>query len=158
MTEFEKLFNENREFILKYLMKMTRDVSLAEELTQETFFRAYMNYTSLRNKEKASVWLCQIAKNTYFAWYNEQKNKEPLDALETVSDNENIEEAFVQKELSQKSLQCLHDLEEPYKEVFMLSVFGGFSLKDISSIFGKSESWARVAFYRAKKKLLERMR
>ena len=62
MTEFEKLFNENREFIFKYLVKMTHDPSLSEELTQETFFRAYMNYASLRNKEKASVWLYQIAK------------------------------------------------------------------------------------------------
>ena len=158
MTDFEKLFNENREFIFKYLMKMTRDITLSEELTQETFFRAYMNYASLKNKEKASVWLCQIAKNTYFAWYNEQKKKEPLENLELVSDDQNIEETFVQKELSQKALRCLHELEEPYKEVFMLSVFGGFSLKDISSIFGKSESWARVTFYRAKQKLLERMR
>lgn len=158
MTEFEKLFNENREFIFKYLMKMTRDDSLAEELTQETFFRAYMNYASLRSKEKVSVWLCQIAKNTYYAWYNEQKKKDSFDNLETISDGENIEEAFVQKELSKKALLCLHELEEPYKEVFMLSVFGGFSLKDISSIFGKSESWARVTFYRAKQKLLEGMR
>ena len=158
MTEFEKLFNENREFVFKYLIKMTRDISLSEELTQETFFRAYMNYASLKNKEKASVWLCQIAKNTYFAWYNEQKKKEPLENLELVSDDQNIEETFVQKELSQKALHRLHELEEPYKEVFMLSVFGGFSLKDISSIFGKSESWARVTFYRAKQKLLERMR
>lgn len=158
MTDFEKLFNENREFIFKYLMKMTRDITLSVELTQETFFRAYMNYASLKNKEKASVWLCQIAKNTYFAWYNEQKKKEPLENLELVSDDQNIEETFVQKELSQKALHRLHELEEPYKEVFMLSVFGGFSLKDISSIFGKSESWARVTFYRAKQKLLERMR
>ena len=158
MTEFEKLFNKNREFIFKYLMKMTRDISLSEELTQETFFRAYMNYASLQNKEKASVWLCQIAKNTYYAWYNEQKKKYSLDELETVSSGESIEDAFVQKELSQKALLCLHELEEPYKEVFMLSVFGSFSLKDISSIFGKSESWARVTFYRAKQKLLERMR
>ena len=143
MTEFEKLFNENREFIFKYLTKMTQDVSLSEELTQETFFRAYMNYSSLRNKEKVSVWLCQIAKNTYFAWYNEQRRKDSLDVLETTSDGENIEDAFVQKETSQIAMRCLHELEEPYKEVFMLSVFGGFSLKDISSLFGKSESWAR---------------
>lgn len=158
MTDFEKLFNDNREFIFKYLMKMTRDVSLADELTQETFFRAYMNYASLMSKEKASAWLCQIAKNTYYAWYNEQKKKYSLDNFETISDCESIEETFVQKELSQKALLCLHELEEPYKEVFMLSVFGGFSLKDISSLFSKSESWARVTFYRAKQKLLERMR
>lgn len=158
MTEFEKLFKEYREFIFKYLMKMIRDVSLAEELTQETFFRAYMNYASLRNKEKASVWLCQIAKNTYYAWYNEQKKRTSLDGPETASNGKSIEDAFVQKELSQKALLCLHELENPYKEVFMLSVFGDFSFKDISLIFGKSESWARVTFYRAKQKLSERMR
>jgi RNA polymerase sigma-70 factor (ECF subfamily) len=158
VTDFEMLFSENREFIFKYLMKMTQNASLSEELTQETFFRAYMNYASLRNKDKASVWLCQIARNTYFAWYNEQKKKDPFDDLETASNGESIEDAFVQKELSQKALLCLHELDEPYKEVFMLSVFGGFSLKDISLIFSKSESWARVTFYRAKQKLLEKMR
>ena len=137
---------------------MTRNASLSEELTQETFFRAYMNYSSLQNKEKAAVWLCQIAKNTYFAWYNEQKKTGTLDDLGAISDGKNIEDAFIQKELSQKALICLHELKEPYKEVFMLSVFGGFSLKDISEIFGKSESWARVTFYRGKQKLLEKMR
>ena len=79
MTDFEKLFENNKELIFKYLIKLTRNNSLAEELTQETFFRAYMNYASLRNKEKASVWLCQIAKNTYYAWYNEHKKFDSCD-------------------------------------------------------------------------------
>lgn len=152
------LYCENREFIFKYLTKLTGDTSLSEELTQETFFRAYMNFSSLQKKEKAPVWLCQIAKNTYFAHYNKQKKHDFLGLPETLSDGGDIEEAFIQKESSQKALSCLHELEEPYKEVFMLSVFGGISLKDISKIFGKSESWARVTFYRAKQKLLEKMR
>ncbi len=155
MTDFEKLFIDNREFIFKYLMKLTRDSSLAEELTQETFFRAYMNYSSLRDKEKASVWLCQIAKNTYFAVYNENKKR---NSYENDLSDENVEDAFIQKEISREALACLHQLEEPYKEVFMLSVFGGFSFKEISSLFGKSESWARVTFYRAKQKLSERIK
>lgn len=151
------LFYDNRELIFKYLLKLSRNNSLAEELTQETFFRAYMNFSSLRTKEKASVWLCQIAKNTYYAWYNENKKTDTYKDIELQNDTKTVEEAFLKKELSEKALACLHKLEEPYKEVFMLSVFGGFSLKDISSIFGKSESWARVTFYRAKQKLLERM-
>lgn len=158
MPEFEKLFRENRDFIFKYLMKLSRDYSLAEELTQETFFRAYMNFSALRDKEKASVWLCSIAKNTYFAYCNEQKKNDSYDTLEEMSDGDDIEEKIIRKELSKEALMCLHKLEEPYKEVFMLSVFGGFSLKEISGIFGKSESWARVTFYRAKEKLSERMR
>lgn len=158
MTEFEKLFHDNRDFIFKYLIKMTRDVSLAEELTQETFFRAYMNYAALKNKEKASAWLCRISKNAYFAWCNEQKKRAVFDDLEAITDGESIEDAFVAEEFSRRAFLCLHELDDPYKEVFMLSVFGNLSLKDISLLFGKSESWARVTFYRAKQKLLERMR
>ena len=157
MTDFEKLFNENREFIFNYLMKMTRDITLSEELTQETFFRAYMNYASLKNKEKASVWLCQIAKNTYFAWYNEQKKKDSLDDLEVASSDVSIEDAFVQKELSQKALICLHELEDPYKEVFMWRVFADMSFKQIGQIFARSENWACVTYHRARKMIKERL-
>jgi len=158
VTEFEKLFNQNRELIFKYLMKMTRDATLSEELTQETFFRAYMNFASLQHKEKASVWLCQIAKNTFYSWCNEQKKTTSLEGFEDTIGGESVEDAFIQKELFRKVLACLHELEEPYKEVFMLAVFGEVSLKDISALFQKSESWARVTFYRAKQKLSERMR
>ncbi len=158
MTDFEKLYADNYSFIHKYLIRLTGDASLAEELTQETFFRAYMNFSSLIDKEKASSWLCQIAKNSYFAWYNEHKRLDSIDNTENIGISENTEDIFERKELSQKALACLHELEEPYKEVFMLSVLGGFSLKDISEVFNKSESWARVTFYRAKQKLSERMR
>lgn len=158
MTDFEKIYSENADFIYKYLLKLCGNSSLAEELAQETFFRAYMNFASLKNKNKVSVWLCQIAKNVYFAWYNEQKKHSSFDENNEIDDGLCIESFFEQKELTEKAFACLHELEEPYKEVFMLSVFGQLSLKDISRLFGKSESWARVTFYRAKQKLNERMR
>ncbi|MBR2024445.1 MAG: sigma-70 family RNA polymerase sigma factor [Clostridia bacterium] len=158
MTKFEKIFVENKNFIYKFLLKFCKDSSIAEELTQETFFRAYMNIANLKNEDKVSVWLCQIAKNTYFAWYNENKKILPLDESQISDNSPDIADLFAEKELSKKTLVCLHQLEEPYKEVFMLSVLGELSLKDISNLFGKSESWARVTFYRAKQKLIERMR
>lgn len=158
MTEFEKLFSENREFIFKFLMKTTRDASLAEELTQETFFRAYINYASLRSREKAPAWLCTIARNAYYAWCNEQKKHAPLEEAEDMSDGKDPEEELARSELSREALRSLRELEEPYKEVLSLFVFGGLSHKQIGSAFGKSESWSRVTFYRAKQKLLERMK
>ena len=157
MADFEKIFKENQGFIYKYLIKLCGNPSLAEELTQETFFRAYMNIAGLKNETKVSVWLCQIAKNTYFAWYNENKKMTGIENRDEPT-AESFEDEFIQKELTDKALRCLHTLEEPYKEVFMLSVLGQVSLADISKIFGKSESWARVTFYRAKQKLSERMR
>ena len=155
MLDFEMVFRENNQFIFRFLMKLCGDVSLAEELTQETFFRAYMNMSALRNEEKVAVWLSQIAKNTYFAWFNEQKRNQPLSQRIPVDSTPDIAELFEEKELAGRAFSVLHALEEPYKEVFMLSVFGGLSLKDISAMFGKSESWARVTYYRAKQKIME---
>ena len=157
MTGFEKLFEENQDFIFRYLMKLCGNASLAEELTQETFFRAYINYNRLRDESKAAIWLCQIAKNTYYAWYNENKRNTSLEE-EQICETFDILDQFVEKQASAEAFARLHELEEPYKEVFMLSVFAGLSLKEISALFGKSESWARVTFYRARKKLSEKLR
>ncbi len=158
MTEFEKVFQENKDMIYRLLLKLSGNPSLAEELTEETFFRGYMNYSSLRNKDKASVWLCQIAKNVYFAFYNEQKKIISAEPEDREDESTDLQKNFEKKETADRLLSCLHSLEEPYKEVFMLSVFGEVSLKDISRLFGKSESWARVTFYRARQKITERMR
>ena len=155
MLDFEMVFRENNQFVFRFLMKLCGDVSLAEELTQETFFRVYMNLSALRNEEKVAVWLCQIAKNTYFAWFNEQKRKQPISQLTPTDSTPDIAELFEEKELAGRAVSVLNALEEPYKEVFMLFVFGGLSLKDISAVFGKSESWARVTYYRAKQKIME---
>ena len=155
VLDFEMVFRENNQFVFRFLMKLCGDVSLAEELTQETFFCAYMNLSALRNEEKVAVWLCQIAKNTYFAWFNEQKRKQPISQPISANSTPDIAELFEEKELAGRAFSVLHALEEPYKEVFMLSVFGGLSLKDISAMFGKSESWARVTYYRAKQKIME---
>lgn len=158
MADFETVFQENQNFIYRYLLKLCRNRELAEELTQETFFRAYMNLSSVKKEEKIAVWLCQIAKNSYYAWYNAQKKISSLEEEYDPPDPCNVEEKFLEREVTDEALQSLHRLEEPYKEVFMLSVFGQISLKEISRLFGKSESWARVTLYRAKQKLMKEMR
>lgn len=158
MADFESIYNKYQPFIYRYLLRLSKNETLAEELTQDTFFRAYMNVAKLRDESKISVWLCQIAKNVYFAWYNENKRSNPIDSETDIKDDFDIEEQFLDKELTRSAFICLHQLEEPYKEVFMLAVLGQQSLAEISKLFGKSESWARVTFYRAKQKLAERMR
>ena len=158
MTEFEECFLQERDNIFKYLFSIARDWTLAEELTQETFYRAYMNWSALRDKTSARAWLCKIGKNCYLTWSNEQKRRADLSDPDTLVDPNSPEEIILRDEGSQKALRCLHALEEPYREVMRLSVFGGVSLKEISRLFGKSESWARVTFYRARQKLSERMR
>ena len=156
MAEFEEIYESNQGFIYKFLLNHCRDASLAEELTQETFFKAYINFHSLRSWEKAPAWLCQIARNTYFAWYRKQKHTLAIEDGDIAAEGD-LEETVIRKELSAAAMRSLQTLDKPYREVLMLSVFGGLSLKEISGLFGKSESWARVTFYRAKQKILEEM-
>lgn len=149
------MFEDNREFIFRYLTKLCGNASLAEELTQETFFRAFINLRQLRDEHKASAWLCQIAKNAYFAWHNESKKEAAENSAVAVPTD--IGRQFEEKELSTAAHRLLHELSEPYKEVFMLRVFAELSFKEISGLFSKSENWARVTFFRARRRLLERL-
>ena len=155
MADFERIFTENRDFIYKYLLKLSRDSSVAEELTQETFFRGYVNIASLRDEAKVSTWLCSIAKNAYFSHRRRERRLLPGDQDPAVFD---YPEADMEKrELVQRAHRALHALPEPYREVFSLRTFAELSYAQIAALFGKSEVWGRVTCYRAKLMLQEAM-
>lgn len=156
MADFERLYRERYRLVHQVLLGLSRDPQLAEELTQETFFRAYINMAKLRNDGAAAVWLCRIARNLYFAWCREQQRLTSLEEQNepAVSD---MEEQVMDKELTEQAMAVLAKLKEPYREVFSLRIFGGLSMKQISALYGKSESWARVTYYRARMQIVERM-
>lgn len=158
MVNFEKLYADNQALVFGYLRRLCRDESLAEELTQETFFRAYINLPSLRKEESAPSWLCQIAKNAYFAWYNQHKRLCSPELSEELQSPEDLEETVVRKEMGRQAMEALEALEEPYRTVFTLAALEDVPLKEISRRFRKSESWARVIYHRAGKKLAERLK
>ncbi|MBQ3215941.1 MAG: RNA polymerase sigma factor [Oscillospiraceae bacterium] len=157
MADIEKLYKMHYGFIFKYLMSLSHNEGVAEELTQETFFRAYINITKLRKEEKAAVWLCQIAKNLYFSWCREQKRYQPMEEQTELTSSFDLSDTVEVKMLTRQAMAVLNGLEEPYREVFQLAVLAEVSLKEISQLFGKSESWARVTLFRAKQKIIERM-
>jgi len=130
---------------------------IAEEITQETFFKALKNIDKFDGKCKLYVWLCQIAKNTFFTYRKKEKYHEDLTEAENILVESTIEQSLLSKESVFNIHKELHRLDEPYKEVFMLRVFGDLSFSQIGSLFEKTESWARVTYHRAKMKLKERM-
>ncbi|GGG72803.1 RNA polymerase subunit sigma [Paenibacillus radicis (ex Gao et al. 2016)] len=134
-----------------FVLSLSRNEAVAEEITQETFFKALKSIDTFRGNSKISVWLCQIAKNTYFSHYEKQKRHEPLQSQSVTQPR--FEEALLDQDDSFRIHQALHQLQEPYKEVFTLRVFGELSFAQISQLFEKTESWSRVTFYRAKQKI-----
>ena len=101
MADFERMFSENYDLVFRFLLKLCGDASLAEELTQESFFRAYMNLGRLRSESKASVWLCQIAKNSYYAWYKASRHTAELDEELPAEDPDLTETAIYMIRLQQ---------------------------------------------------------
>lgn len=146
---FDKVYAEYFSEVYKFVISLCQNPVLAEEITQETFFKALKNINNFKGECKISTWLCKIAKNTFYS-YAKKHNGEIDFSSELVISEENIEKQFVDKETAYVIHKVLHKLNEPYKEVFWLRTFGELSFGQIGAIFDKTESWARVTYYRAK--------
>jgi RNA polymerase sigma-70 factor (ECF subfamily) len=156
MPEFGKIYSEYFDDVYKYVYSLCHNSSVAEEVTQDSFFKALKSIDSYKGECKLRVWLCQIAKNTYFTFCNKQKRLVTCDLVEQEQTCD-FENDFINQEESFEIHKALHSLEEPYKEVFSLRIFGELSFLKIGEIFGKTEGWARVTYYRAKIKLKENL-
>lgn len=156
MKGFDEVYNEYFQDVYRYALAISRSSQAAEEITQETFFRALKKIDSFRGDCDIRAWLCKIAKNEYFRMLEKGKlhTEEPRAEPPAQPDTE---EDFIKKEDAFHIYQALHQIEEPYKEVFSMRVFGELPFKKIGLIFGKTESWARVTYYRAKKKIQQRI-
>ncbi len=167
MNSFKEIYEASAQKVYRFLLRLTGNIDLAEELTSETFYQAFLHIGKFRGECSIDTWLCQIAKNCY---YKELKRNKKLDLeeMEQVLEKQQlengmeflIETGFQSVEDRQTALalhKILHTLEEPYREVFSLRVFGELQFKEIAAIFNKSNSWAKMTYYRAKAKLIEKM-
>ena len=157
VTDFQEVYNLYFRDVYRYALSLCRNESVAEEITQETFFKALAKLDSFDGRCKVSVWLCQIAKNTYISMCRRNKHLENNSHAELTPSNGNIEEIIFDKETAFAIHKVLHTLEEPYKEVFSLRTFGELSFKQIAELFEKTETWARVTYHRARLKIKEEL-
>ena len=156
MTEFEEVYRLYFRDVYRYCLALTRDEQIAEEVTQETFFKALKAIDKFDGKCRLYVWLCQIAKNTYLSMLQKKRTGEELPG--ELSSGESLEEKLLTKESAFEIHRILHALEEPYKEVFSLRTFGELPFRQIGALFGKTESWARVTYHRARLKIKEELK
>ncbi len=157
MTEFEDIYNNYFKDIFLYIYSLSGDRHIAEDITAETFMKAIKSIEKFKGNCDIRVWLCQIAKNCYFSFLRKKKKTVHLDELSEQKDNFNFEQIISSTEESMEIHEILHNLDEPYKEVFSLRVFGELSFKQIACLFGKSDNWACVTYHRARNKIKERM-
>lgn len=151
MDKSDISFEEYYEDVLRFLRGLSRDEYLAEELTQETFYRAMKSIHSFRGDSDLRIWLCSIAKNLFYTYQRKQQRAGTVELLEDYeSDKKMLIQIIEDKETARQLHRILHDLKEPYKEIFSLRIFGELSFKEIAELFHKSEHWACVTYHRAK--------
>ncbi len=153
---FERVYCEYYPAVYRYVLSLSKNCDIAEEIAQETFFKALKNIERYDPEQKMLTWLCAIAKNTYFTEIKKKARNEELNEEIPCDENE-IVDRLIDSEDSMDILKALHTLPEPYKEVFTLRVLGSFSFIKIGELFSKSEVWARVTFFRSKTMIKERL-
>ena len=156
MEDFDEVYRAYFPEIYRFLLVLCRNPSLAEELTQETFFKALKSIDGFTGSCSLTTWLCQIAKNEYFSYRRKRSGQTDELPFELPS-GEDIEQRFADRETALAVHEALHRLREPYKEVFSLRTFAELPFAQIGLLFGKTESWARVTYYRAKVLLKEEL-
>ncbi|MBR3292938.1 MAG: RNA polymerase sigma factor [Oscillospiraceae bacterium] len=151
--DFERIYREQFEPVYRYALALTRDAHAAEELTQECFFKALQAIDGFRGDCSLKTWLCGIAKNAFLS-ERRRTQPEPLDEQpERADEGATPELQTLQRDESLRLHRLLHELPEPYKEVFSLRVFGQLGFRDIGELFGKTENWACVVYHRARGKI-----
>lgn len=160
MTEFEKIYRAYFDDVYRYILRLSGNENIAEEITSETFFKAMRSIHGFRGDCDIRVWLCQIAKNCYYTHLKKSKQTDSIDDVELSelpSGESTIEERYIQHDEAARIRSVVHDLSEPYKEVFMWRVFAELSFKQIGQIFNKSGNWACVTYNRAKTMIKTRL-
>lgn len=157
---FEDQFERYFRAVYRYALSLSGDEYEAEDLTQHAFYKALEKIDSFEGRSESTTWLCAIVRNEFFDRCRRRKREAPLapDAEANEAVEPGPEAQVQQKEQTLRLHAYLHALPEPYREVFMLRVFGELRFGSIAAVFGKTESWARVTFYRAKQRLQEKMK
>ena len=155
--KFEDMYQRFFKDVYLFVFSISKDRQIAEDITQETFFKALKEIKNFRGDCSVKSWLCQIAKNLYISQMRKKSmiSLEDMDAVPNQISSTNIEQEYIQKEDKLSVYKVIHFLDEPYKEIFLLRTLGDLSFKEIADVFHRTESWARVTYHRARLKIQE---
>ena len=157
MTEFVDIYETYFADVELYLRAICRDEALVEELTEQVFFRALKALPTFRGDCDIRTWLCAMARNAFVSHQRKEKPSQSIEELQIPDSRKTVEEWIVDQEQAMAIHRILHDLPEPYKEVFSLRIFGQLSFGDIGSLFGRTANWACVTYHRARQKIQSEM-
>ena len=159
--EFEKIYQIYFKDVYYYILSLSRDKHVAEDITSEAFLKAMKAIDSFRGDAKLKVWLCEIAKNEYFSYLRKNKNmdfKEDIEDSMKKEKGDSFEKDLISSyELIKISNIINFSLKDPYSRVFRLRFYDELSFKEIGAIFGKTDNWACVTYHRSRKQIKKQL-
>lgn len=160
ILDFDKLYEKYFRYVYQYVKRLSKSDTIAEEIASDTFFKALNALDSFRGECDIHIWLCQIARNSYFSYIRKNKRLDLIESIEQLEQEtfeESPEELLLRKSDVASIQSALHELQDPYKEVFMWRVLGELSFSQIGKLFSKTENWACVTYHRARKMIQKRL-
>ena len=153
-SDMEQYYRENGRKVFLYLMTLCGNADTAEELTQETFYRALRSVKKYKGDCSVYTWLCSIARNAWLEELRKRRKHKSEEMTELMEDTSPRPDEEAESEDSRiRLLKKIHSLPETEKEIILLRASQELSFREIGEIFGKSENWARVTYFRSKEKL-----
>ncbi|MGF7143242.1 RNA polymerase sigma-70 factor (ECF subfamily) [Anaerotaenia torta] len=158
MQEFEQLYSDYNKDIYRFLLKISGyDFTLAEELTQETFYQAFISMAKFQGRCQIKTWLCQIAKNIYYQHLRKKKREH----ITVENENETItslESKVENAELIQNALAIINSFDDRTRDVMLYRFYSDLPYSQISLLLGISEGSTKVVFFRGKALLQTKLR
>lgn len=152
--DFDKIYQLYFKDIYYFILSLSGNVTIAEDVTSDSFFKALKNIDNLRKEESLKSYLFSIAKNTLYDYLrNNRLEIEQIEGLDLIDEGPLIEDSLVINEERAKLRLAIKQLKEPEQSVVRLRIYSDLSFKEIGNYFNKSDNWACVTFHRAKKKL-----
>lgn len=168
MQDMEQIYRQHFHTVYRYLRFLTgQNDSLAEELCQETFYQAVKSIHRYRGECAVSTWLCQIARHVWMHELRKKKYRRETSLEQSLEQNPgdficrylvsryDTEQSALNHINSQKALAAIRELSPIVCQVLLYRLVGELSFQEIGDILGQTENWARVTFFRGRKKLKE---
>ena len=150
-AEFEAIYTKHFDGIYRFLSKLCPSPDLCEEMTQETFYQAYISLHRYNGKCEMFTWLAAIAKNTYFKYLRKNKITHLNLELAVMPDEEHSPEYLLEKRLEAAQVrEAVRKLPPKYRDVVILRIYADRPFAEVARLLGITENSAKVMFHRAK--------
>lgn len=159
MESFEEIYTLYWNDVYKFILKMTEyDRALAEEITQETFYRAFVGFSKFRGECNIKTWICGIGRNVFYKQLRSEKKRRILE--ESFGEDRRTDPAASMETVEKCRIvrKIISEMSEPAKTVVEYRLFGEMSYSEIARIMKIREGTAKVIFSRAKVKIVNEMK